>query len=102
MRMENINWNAVNWGTKKYDGMYGMKPGETLDYSNNCKMLKATYEQLIDWLKSGIKRYTFKEEDNTITRLLMPDCGVYDVVVTFRHSDKCIGWRFLESYIYEV
>jgi hypothetical protein len=87
--MTEINFNKLAWDAPKHGEVYGYIPTDKY------------YSEIIEWLKTGTKRYVTKGAKVTTTRLSMPN-SEYDVVVEYTHETKMISWIFRQANTFEI
>lgn len=87
--MKEINFNKLAWNAPKHGDVYGYVPTDEF------------YNEIINWLKTGTKRYVNKVNGVTTTRVAMPN-SIYDVIAEYTHKTKMISWTFRKQNTFHV
>lgn len=87
--MTNLNFNSLAWNAPKHGEEYGYLPTDKY------------YNEIVEWLKTGTKKYVTKGKEKTSSRVTFPN-SQYDAIVEFTHKTKMLSWTFRKSNEYHI
>ena len=89
MKHEQINFNKLAWDAPKHGDTYGYTPADE------------HYAEIVEWLKSGTKKWTSRLGNVTTTRVTFDESSC-DAIVEYNHTNKMIFWTFRRINTYQI
>lgn len=84
-----LNFNKLAWEAPEHNGKHGYAPADKY------------YTEIIEWLKTGTKKYVTKGNGVTLSRVTFPN-SIYDAIVEYTHATKMISWTFRKVNEYHI